>query len=66
MQYAEDAANALTAALLDVVGLVDTTPPAELGPAILERCRRALAATQSRPLAPEAPDQSASGEIQFL
>jgi methyl-accepting chemotaxis protein len=66
MQYAEDAANALTEALLDVVGLVDTTAPAELGPAILERCRRALAATQSKPLAPEAPDQSASGEIQFL
>jgi len=67
MQYAEDAASALCTALLDVVALVEGgASGSDLGPAIIERCRTALAAAQRGPQAPQAPDQSTSGEIQFL
>jgi len=67
MQYAEDAATALATAMLEVVELVERAEPgADLGPAILERCQAALAGAQRGPQAPQAPDQSSSGEIQFL
>jgi len=67
MQYAEEAAASLATAMLDVVELVEGAPAGtDLGAAILERCRTALASAKRGPQAPEAPDQGSSGEIQFL
>ena len=67
MQYAEDAASALATAMMEVIDLVEGGKPGtDLGPAILERCRTALAGAQRGPQAPQAPDDASSGEIQFL
>jgi methyl-accepting chemotaxis protein len=67
MQYAEDAANTLANAMLEIVTMAEQAgPESALGNAILERCAAALAAAQNRPQAPEAPDAALSGEISFL
>jgi methyl-accepting chemotaxis protein len=67
MQYAETAAGSLAAAMLEVVDMIERAEPgADLGAAILERCRTALAAAEHGPAAPEAPDSATNGEIQFL
>jgi hypothetical protein len=67
MQYAEDAASALTAAMLEIVTLAEQAgPDSPLAVAILERCRSVLASAAAKPQAPEAPNESASGEISFL
>jgi hypothetical protein len=57
----------LSATMHEIVGLAEQAgPESALGTAILERCRAILATAQARPQAPDAPDQNASGEIQFL
>lgn len=67
MQWAENAASALAAAMLEMVTLAEEAgPDSALGVAILERCRAALAGTQRGPQAPQAPDAQTSGEISFL
>ena len=58
---------ALAAAMLEIVALAESAgSDSELGVAILDRCRTALAGAQRGPQAPEAPNESTSGEISFL
>jgi len=66
MQYAEDAANALCAAMLEMVAMAESAGGTELGTALLERCRVAVAGAPRGPQAPDAPDQASNGEITFL
>jgi methyl-accepting chemotaxis protein len=66
MQFAEDAASSLAAVMLEMVAMAESAGGSELGAALIERCRAALAGAQRRPQAPEAPDQASNGEIQFL
>jgi methyl-accepting chemotaxis protein len=67
MQFAEDAARALAAAMEEIITLAEEAGPGSaLGGTILERCRTALAGAQRGPRAPQAPDASTSGDIQFL
>jgi methyl-accepting chemotaxis protein len=67
IQFAQDAATVLTTTMHEIVAMAEKAgPDSELAMAILERCRTVLATAQTRPQAPDAPDQGASGEIQFL
>jgi methyl-accepting chemotaxis protein len=67
MQFAEDAAGALAMAMLEIIALAEGAgPDSALGVSILELCRTALTGAQQGPPAPEAPDLSSGGEIQFL
>jgi methyl-accepting chemotaxis protein len=66
MQFAEDAAGALTAAMLEMVELAESAGSTALGAALLERCRTALAGAQRGPQPPAAPTDASNGEIQFL
>lgn len=66
MQFAEEAAGSLAAAMLEMVAMAESAGGSELGAALLERCRAALAGAQRGPRAPQPPDQASNGEIQFL
>jgi methyl-accepting chemotaxis protein len=66
MQFAEDAASGLAAAMLEMVEMAERAGDSDLGAALLERARTALAGAQRRPRAPDAPDVTSNGEIQFL
>jgi methyl-accepting chemotaxis protein len=66
MQFAENAALALAAAMAEIIGLAEQAGPrSELAVAILERCTTAMASVQQGPPPPDAPSES-DGEIQFL